>query len=113
MELLLFIVLYTIFIVLTYLSTINWMGENVDYKLKRIVLYADRITAHMITIYLIIDSCQYTITYNIMGFYCCLLYTILSYYSGLLTTPKRHASLHIMSCIGSHLLINEKKLLLK
>lgn len=98
------------FIILTYLSTLNWMGKKVDYKLKRIILYADRFTGHIITIGLIIDSYQYKITYNILGFYCCLLYTIVSYYSGLLNTPKRHATLHIISCLGSHLLIYEKSL---
>lgn len=98
------------FILLTYLSTMNWMGKSVDYKLKRMVLYADRFTAHIITIGLIIDSYQYKMTYNILGFYYCLVYIIVSYYSGLLNTPKKHATFHFMSCLGTHFLIYERSL---
>jgi hypothetical protein len=98
------------FIILTYLSTLNWMGKTVDYKFKNIVLFADRLNAHVITIALFIDSCNYELSYNIFGFYICLLYTILAYYSGLLNTPLRHSTIHLSSCLGTHLLIHEKKL---
>lgn len=102
------------FIVLCYLSTINWMGDTVDYKLKKVILYTDRLTAHLITVRATIDAWQYEMCYEIFGFYFCLFYTLFIYYSRLAHYYKiMHASMHFMSCLGCHLLIYKRSLYLQ
>lgn len=96
------------FICMLYLSSINHMGKTVDFYGKHIINLMDRGLAHAIAGATLYDAMSLSLTQNVVLYYTCLAYTVLAYHLGLCGKNKKyHASIHLSSCLGSHILMME------